>query len=278
MAYDLATTPTTGIRVQACGDCHLLNFGLFATPERHLVFDVNDFDKTHPAPWEWDLKRLVVSFAIAARDNQLSEAAAEEAVVACVRAYREHLRECSRMSPLDVWYERLDVETLIETAPDAKAKRRRAQIAVQARQHVIEHLFPKIAGDADGQHRLVDHPPILFHVAAADWEERVREALSAYRQSLSDERRVLLDRYRLEDYALKVVGIGSVGTRCYRAVCLRREPSPDPPVQGSLPVCPRALHRAQPIRQSGAARRHGPAADAVLQRHLFRLGAGAARL
>ena len=109
MAYDLAATPTTGLRVQACGDCHLLNFGLFATPERNLVFDLNDFDETLPAPWEWDLKRLAVSFAIAGRDNQLSDADAREAVLECVRAYREHLREYSRMSPLEVWYTRLDI-------------------------------------------------------------------------------------------------------------------------------------------------------------------------
>jgi uncharacterized protein (DUF2252 family) len=215
MAYDLATTPTTGITVQACGDCHLLNFGLFATPERHLVFDVNDFDETHAAPWEWDLKRLVVSFAIAARDNQLSDKEAQAAVMACVRAYREHLHQCSQMSPLDVWYERMDAETLIDAAPDAKARRVREQIAAKARQHVVEHLFPKIASEVGGRLRLVDQPPVLFHVAEADWEERVQEGLSAYRQSLSDERRVLLDRYHLEDSALKVVGIGSVGTRCY---------------------------------------------------------------
>ena len=105
MAYDLATTPTTGIRVQACGDCHLLNFGLFATPERNLVFDLNDFDETLPAPWEWDLKRLAVSFAVAGRDNKLKDAEAREAVLECVSAYREHLREYSKMSPLEVWYD-----------------------------------------------------------------------------------------------------------------------------------------------------------------------------
>ena len=188
---------------------------MFATPERHLVFDVNDFDETHPAPWEWDLKRLVVSFAIAARDNQLSDKEAQAAVVACVRAYREHLHECSQMSPLDVWYERMDVEALIAVAPDAKARRVWEQIAAKARQHVIEQLFPKIASEVGGRLRLVDQPPMLFHVAETDWQERVQERLSAYRQSLSDERRVLLDRYRLEDSALKVVGIGSVGTHCY---------------------------------------------------------------
>ena len=214
MAHDLATTPTTGLRVQACGDCHLLNFGLFATPERNLVFDLNDFDETLPAPWEWDLKRLAVSFAVAARDNRLSDSKARGAVLECARAYRERLREYSRMSPLDIWYTRLDMKTLIAMAPDEKTKKNREDLAEKARQRVIENLFPKIAGKEAGRHRLVDQPPVLYHVAEADIEERFREGLAEYRRSLPDERRVLLDRYRLEDFALKVVGIGSVGTRC----------------------------------------------------------------
>jgi len=215
MAYDLETTPTTGLRVQACGDCHLLNFGLFATPERNLVFDLNDFDETLSAPWEWDLKRLAVSFAVAARDGKLSDANAREAVLECARSYRERLREYSRMSPLEVWYTRLDIETIIAMAPDEKAKKVRKSLAEKARQRVIEHLFPKIAGKVAGRHRLVDQPPVLVHVAEPEIEERIREGMADYRESLSDERRVLFDRYRLEDFALKVVGIGSVGTRCY---------------------------------------------------------------
>jgi len=215
MAYDLATTPVTGIRVQACGDCHLLNFGAFATPERNLVFDLNDFDETLPAPWEWDLKRLVVSFLIAGRDNRLSDADGRIAVLECVRAYREHLRECSRMRPLEVWYQRMEEQAVIKAAPSAKARKFRQQIADRARERVIENLFPKITREVGGRHRLVDQPPILFHVTEPGFEERVQEAAADYRNSLSDERRVLLDRYRLEDFALKVVGIGSVGTRCY---------------------------------------------------------------
>jgi uncharacterized protein (DUF2252 family) len=226
MAHDLATTPSTGLRVQACGDCHLLNFGLFATPERNLVFDLNDFDETLPAPWEWDIKRLAVSFAVAGRDSRLSDADARQVVLACVGAYREHLREYSRMSPLEVWYTRLDMDTLIAMAPDAKARKLREGYAARARQRVVEHLFPKIAGEAGGRRYLVDQPPVLFHVAEADFEERLREALADYRQSLSDERRVLLDRYRLEDYALKVVGIGSVGTRCFVGLFMSEEDHP----------------------------------------------------
>jgi hypothetical protein len=117
MAADLATTPTTGLRVQACGDCHLLNFGLFATPERNLIFDINDFDETLPAPWEWDVKRLAVSFVVAVRDIQLGDKRAQAAASECVRAYRERLRELSKMSPLDVWYDRLDAQAIIDMAP-----------------------------------------------------------------------------------------------------------------------------------------------------------------
>ncbi len=226
MAHDLATTPNTGLRVQACGDCHLLNFGLFATPERNLVFDINDFDETLPAPWEWDIKRLAVSFVIAGRDNRLSDAENREVVLECARAYREHLREYSRMSPLEVWYTRLDVENLIATAPDEKTKKIRQRYADKARQRVVENLFPKIASRAGGRHQLVDQPPLLFHVAEPDFQERVREGLADYRESLSDERRVLLDRYRLEDFALKVVGIGSVGTRCFIGLFFDEENHP----------------------------------------------------
>jgi uncharacterized protein (DUF2252 family) len=215
MAYDLSSTPVTGMRVQACGDCHLLNFGLFATPERNLVFDINDFDETLPAPWEWDVKRLAASFTVAGRDNQLSDVDAKDAAIECGRSYREHLRAYSKMNPLEVWYDRLDVDKLVELAPDAKAKKLRQDAATKARQRIGEHLFPKITAQVGGQPRLVDQPPILFHVDEPQQEELLQEALQAYRASLSDERRMLFDRYRLVDFAVKVVGIGSVGTRCF---------------------------------------------------------------
>ena len=214
MACDLATTPTTGLRVQACGDCHLLNFGLFATPERNLVFDLNDFDETLPAPWEWDVKRLSVSFAVAARDNDHSDEDARDAAVECVRAYREKLRDYSKMSPLDVWYDHLDIQDLIQKAPDVEATKRRKEMGEQAHKRIGEYLFPKISAEVGGRRRLLDQPPILFHVDKREYDEVVREALEEYRLSLPDDRRVLFDRYRMEDWAVKVVGIGSVGTRC----------------------------------------------------------------
>ncbi len=226
MAYDLATTPKTDIIVQACGDCHLLNFGFFATPERNLVFDINDFDETLPAPWEWDLKRLVVSFVIAGRDSDLSDRESKAAAIDCARSYREHLREYSRLSPLEIWYTRIGVEQVIEMAPDEKTRKIREQMMTKARERIIEHLYPKIVTQTAGRNRFVDQPPILYHVNEPDWETLVREGLEDYRQSLPEERRVLFDRYRLEDFALKVVGIGSVGTRCYIALFFSEDNHP----------------------------------------------------
>jgi uncharacterized protein (DUF2252 family) len=226
MAYDLATTPKTDIIVQACGDCHLLNFGFFGTPERNLVFDINDFDETLPAPWEWDLKRLVVSFVIAGRDSDLSDRESKAAAINCARSYREHLREYSRLSPLEVWYTRIGAEQAIEMAPDEKTRKLREQMMTKARERIIEHLYPKIVTQSGGRNRFVDQPPILYHVNEPDWETLVREGLEDYRQSLPEERRVLFDRYQLEDFALKVVGIGSVGTRCYIALLFSEDNHP----------------------------------------------------
>lgn len=226
MAYDLSKTPNIGVKVQACGDCHLLNFGLFATPERNLVFDLNDFDETIPAPWEWDVKRLAGSFALAALDNRHSDKEARDGAIACVRSYRENLRKYSKMNPLEVWYSRMDMQSLIDTAPDTKAKRLRQEAADRARERVVENLFPKIVGSIAGQQRIVDQPPVLIHVDDPEFMEKVQEGLDVYRGTLSDERRILLDRYRLADAALKIVGIGSVGTRCFIALMFSEENHP----------------------------------------------------
>ena len=214
MAADLGTMPTTKVRVQACGDCHLMNFGLFATPERNLIFDINDFDETLPAPWEWDLKRLAASFAVAARANGHTDAQARDAAAECARAYRSHLRDFSKKSPLEVWYDRLDEKTLLAMAPDAEARERQKQYYAKARQRVGEYLLPKITNEVGGHRRLADQPPVLFHMQEEGVMSRAREALEDYRLSLADPVRVLYDRYNLQDVAVKVVGIGSVGTRC----------------------------------------------------------------
>ena len=226
MAADLATTPNTGIRVQACGDCHLLNFGLFATPERNLIFDINDFDETLPAPWEWDVKRLAVSFVVGARDNRLSDKQGRAAAAECVRAYREHMRRYSTMSPLEVWYDRLDAQAIVDMAPNAKLRKFRKQLVAQAHQRVGDYLYPKISGEVGGRRRLIDQPPVLFHYSTKGYEKVVRDALEAYRLTLPEERRVLFDRYRLEDIAIKAVGIGSVGTRCFVGLFFSAENHP----------------------------------------------------
>jgi len=229
MAADLASTPNSGPRVQACGDCHLLNFGLFATPERNLIFDINDFDETLPAPWEWDVKRLAVSFVVAGRDIRLDDEEAQAAAIECVRAYRERLRELSKMSPLEVWYDRLDAQTIIDMAPDAKIREFREKMAARARGRVSDYLYPRISEEVAGRRRLIDQPPALFHVAPEfepDREAIVQDALESYRQSLPDERRVLFDRYSLEDIVVKAVGIGSVGTRCFVGLFFSAENHP----------------------------------------------------
>jgi uncharacterized protein (DUF2252 family) len=229
MAADLATTPTTGLRVQACGDCHLLNFGLFATPERNLIFDINDFDETLPAPWEWDVKRLAVSFAVAVRDIQLGDKRAQAAAIQCVRAYRERLREFSKMSPLDVWYDRLDAQTIIDMAPDAKIREIREDVVAKAKRRISDYLYPQISEEIAGRRRLIDQPPAMFHITKEqdpEHETLVREALDQYRLSLPDERRVLFDRYSLEDVVIKAVGIGSVGTVCFVGLFFSAENHP----------------------------------------------------
>jgi uncharacterized protein (DUF2252 family) len=226
MAHDLAMLPSTGIQVQACGDCHLMNFGLFATPERNLIFDINDFDETLPAPWEWDVKRLAISFAVAARDNRLSDKSARGIAAECVRAYRVYLRKFSKMSPMDVWYDRLDAQAIIDMAPNAEIKKIREQLVAKARMRVGDYLFPKISGEVGGRRRLIDQPPILFHVYEKGFARSVNLALQDYRLSLPHERRVLFDRYRLEDIAVKAVGIGSVGTYCFVGLFFSAENHP----------------------------------------------------
>jgi uncharacterized protein (DUF2252 family) len=191
-----------------------MNFGLFATPERNLVFDINDFDETLPAPWEWDVKRLAVSFAVAGRSSGYSDEDARDVAIECVGAYREHLRDDSKKSPLDVWYECLDMQTLIEKAPDAKSRKAREELASKAHERIGEQLLPRISAETGGRRRLVDQPPLLFHVTERDAEKRFHDAQEDYRQSLLPSVRVLFDRYRREDFVVKVVGIGSVGTRC----------------------------------------------------------------
>ncbi|NTV00067.1 MAG: DUF2252 domain-containing protein, partial [Methanoregulaceae archaeon] len=219
--------PTPEIRVQACGDCHLANFGLFATPERNLIFDINDFDETLPAPFEWDIKRLAASFYVVSRNNRYSEKECKTITRACVRSYREAAATFASMNVLDVWYAKLDMDTIIASAPDEQAKRRRQMMAEKARSSVTESVFPKITQVIDGRRAIVDQPPLIYHPPA---EMKVPELLidtfEIYRKTLPYERRVLLDRYRFEDIAIKVVGVGSVGTVCGVILMMAEENDP----------------------------------------------------
>jgi uncharacterized protein (DUF2252 family) len=227
MAMDLAHTPTSGIRVQACGDCHLSNFGLFATPERNLVFDINDFDETLPAPFEWDIKRLATSFHVGAQDNDFSDKECDTITRACVRSYREAIAKFSTMNVLDVWYAKLDADTLIASAPNAEAKKNRQRIADEARANIADYIFPKTTQVHNGRRLIVDQIPLVYHPPP---EEKVPElaieTLQLYRETLPYERRVLLDRYHIEDIANKVVGVGSVGTWCGIALFMAEEDDP----------------------------------------------------
>jgi uncharacterized protein (DUF2252 family) len=215
MADDLSHTPATGIEVQACGDCHLLNFGLFGTPERNLIFDINDFDETLHAPWEWDLKRLATSFVIAGRVGGISDRRAKDSALACGRSYRRHMSQFAQMSPLEIWYYRINDQDLIDIAPDAKSRKRHESLMAKARTRIGENLLPKITVEKDGQHHFVEQPPVLTRITDERVLEQVRAGIELYRASLPDDRRYLFDCYTLEDFALKVVGIGSVATRCF---------------------------------------------------------------
>ena len=223
MAADLAETPVIGIRVQVCGDCHLMNFGGFATPERRLLFDINDLDETLPAPWEWDVKRLVASFVLAARANGLSDADGRDAAVVCAHSYRRKMRDFTAMDVLDIWYARLEDSDVLAMLPEERKAVLRKRIAKATAAGSSELVFPKLAEQAGGQPRIHDTPPTIFHEEAsraAGDIDMIRGALGKYRETLDENRRILFDRYRLVDAAVKVVGIGSVGTLCMVALMM----------------------------------------------------------
>jgi uncharacterized protein (DUF2252 family) len=233
MASDLSRGPSTSLRVQLCGDAHLANFGGFASPERSLVFDMNDFDETNPGPFEWDVKRLATSFEIAARGLGLPGKQRRDVACTSVRAYRTAMREFAGMSNLEKWYARLDVTTLIERwsgqVSPAEAKRIEA-IRDKARTKDSMKAFNKLTENVDGQPRIIADPPLIIplrQLAAAeevaDIEEWIRLQLRSYRQSLQPDRRTLLESYRLVDVAHKVVGVGSVGTRCWIVLMLGKD-------------------------------------------------------
>jgi uncharacterized protein (DUF2252 family) len=234
MAYDLAKTPVSGIRAQICGDAHLSNFGVYASPERRQVFDVNDFDETLAGPWEWDVKRLAASVVLAARQNGYTAQESKQAVVRCMQRYRESMQQFAQMNHLDVWYFHLDVETLLAMARGKEGRKAVLRASSRASKRTRLETFPKLAEAVDGQYRIKDEPPLIFHydelhpstdnLDTDEWRAMVKD----YVMSLPEERRVIIMRYRSVDIAQKVVGVGSVGTRCAIVLALGGSEGDDP--------------------------------------------------
>ena len=218
MAADLASGPRTDLSVQLCGDAHLSNFGMFSSPERRLVFDINDFDETLPGPFEWDVKRLAASVVVAGRNNRLDKKTNRKLARAATAAYREVIAAASKMNPLDVFYYRIDVEDLAKTLTTAKSDRRRlAKTRKKSARKNSLGALGKLTDIVDGRRVIVSNPPLI--VAMSDEQRRaemtrIEGFFDAYRSTLQADRRLLMDRYSMADIARKVVGVGSVGTRC----------------------------------------------------------------
>ena len=218
MAADLAKTPSTGVYVQSCGDCHLVNFGSFATPERRIVFDINDFDETSPAPWEWDVKRLAASFVIAAMHNGIGVAKAKEVAIACVESYHEHTNEYAQMNPLEVWYSSISVDDVLQMAKSTEAKKRLSKQLEKAKSKSLAgEDYPKLTKIENGVVSILDAPPLIYHrkdANAKKFTQQVEEAFQRYAENLGDEKSTLFNQYKFIDIATKVVGVGSVGRIC----------------------------------------------------------------
>jgi uncharacterized protein (DUF2252 family) len=235
MAADLAPTPRSGLETQLCGDAHLSNFGAFASPERRLVFDLNDFDETLPGPWEWDVKRLAASFSLAGRERGCGERERRRIVRAVGREYRETMRRLARMGNLESWYQQLDADTIAgrwATAAGGKRRQEFERSVAKARAKDSSRAFSKLTEEVEGKLRIAADPPLIVPIdqlaeeaKVGDIEGLVRGVLSDYRDSLDAERRTVLDGYRFVDAAFKVVGVGSVGTRAWIALLLGRDRS-----------------------------------------------------
>jgi uncharacterized protein (DUF2252 family) len=234
MASDLATTPVSGLAVQACGDAHLSNFGLFGSAERRLVFDVNDFDETLPGPWEWDVKRLAASLEVAARSNGFTGKECRKIVTATVAKYRQAMRAFAKMTNLEVWYAHADMDELQDQFRSKMNARQRKLVdkgLAKARTRDSMEQLGKLTVLVDGQPRIVSDPPLLVPVdellpdrmERSAFKSQINDILSKYRRTLETDRRHLLDQYEFSDLARKVVGVGSVGTRCWIALMVGRD-------------------------------------------------------
>jgi uncharacterized protein (DUF2252 family) len=234
MASDLARTPASGLIVQACGDAHLSNFGLFGSPERKLLFDVNDFDETLPAPWEWDVKRLAASLEVAARENGFSDKDRRKIVRASAARYRQVMRQLSGEGNLGVWYTQVDMDEFRARFDGLLRERQRKLLdkgLAKARTRDSMQELDKLTRIEDGQPRIVSEPPVIVPLrdllgelaGAVDIAKELKDLIAQYRRTLQPDRRVLLEQYEFTDIARKVVGVGSVGTRCWIVLLLGRD-------------------------------------------------------
>jgi uncharacterized protein (DUF2252 family) len=224
MAGDLAPTPVTGLQVQVCGDAHLSNFGVYATPERNQVFDVNDFDETLPGPWEWDVKRLAASIVVVGRTMGFTRAMNRQAVAGCVRSYRERMWTYGEMRHIDVWYARIDPESIRRFVGRSDRSYVDKELA-KARRSSSLVVFPRLTLEVDERYRIKDDPPTITHLDDEELARLLGALVEGYSESLQEDRHVLLRKYHFVDVAHKVVGVGSVGTRCYVALLMGSEKS-----------------------------------------------------
>ncbi len=233
MAADLAATPRSGLTAQICGDAHLSNFGVFASPERQLMFDLNDFDETLPGPWEWDVKRLAASFEIAGRDRRFSPIDRRAIVAAGVAEYRIRMQQMAGMRNLDVWYAHIEVEKLFEQMKTTTTKKQRSKSKAnlaKARTRDSMQAFSKLTHEVDGRRRIIADPPLIVPIEDDAWvthrhdfESDLRGLLRSYRRTLETDRRLLLEDFEYVHAARKVVGVGSVGTRAWILLLLGRD-------------------------------------------------------
>jgi len=227
MALDLSATPSSGITVQACGDCHLMNFGMFATPERTMVADINDFDETNPGPWEWDLKRLATSFMLACRAKNFSDKEGRSITMELVSSYQQKLKEYSETNFLELWYTKFTVDDIRKMSPGKRLQEAVAKTLDKAEKLSHEMVLHKITQSSIARRKITDHPPLIYHPANIEEHKKlINRLMENYKSSLQPDRRLLLDQYEIIDMAQKVVGVGSVGTRCYVVLIMNDNDEP----------------------------------------------------
>lgn len=223
MAHDLSASPTTPLRTQLCGDAHLSNFGAYGTPERRLIFDLNDFDETLPGPFEWDVKRLCASLLVAARTSGQGEKAGRKAAVAAARTYREHLCELAAKDVLDVWYEHVELSDVIQAYTGIVSPKKLAKQLAKTQHRTSAQVLTKLTEIIDGERRIRHQPPVLVPLDSPEWHDIAEDVLHRYAATMDDDHAQLLSRFRLVEIAMKVVGVGSVGTRCLIALMHGRD-------------------------------------------------------